>query len=82
MYSRVPTLSIDSKIFKAFILEYKKISEFIESSDYDNYLKESLKKAITDKFSQYVIRNGIIQSIDEEYEDTDIPCDEFDDAPF
>lgn len=82
MYAKIPTLSIDSKIFKAFILEYNKISEFIKSSDYDNYLKESLKKAITDKFSQYVVCDGIIQSVDKEYEDTDIPYDESDVVPF
>lgn len=81
-YAEVPVLTVDSEIFKEFILEYKKISGFIESSDYDNYLKESLKKAITNKFSKYVVHNGIIRSKDNEYEDTGIPFDEEVDLPF
>lgn len=81
-YSLIPILSIDSVIFKEFILEYKKISDFIESPDYDNYLKESLKKAITDKFSQYIVRNGVIQSVDEREIDTEIPFTEYDEMPF
>lgn len=80
--AEIPVLLIDSEIFKEFILEYKKVSEFIESCDYDNYLKESLKKAITNKFSQYIVCNGIIKSKNnKDYEDTSISFDKYE-PPF
>ena len=73
---------MDSKIFKEFVLEYQKVAEFITNPDYDNYLKEGLKKAITDRFSQYVVRDGLIQSIDGEVKDASIPFEAEDTSPF
>lgn len=80
-YSEIPIIQIDSQILKKFIAEYQKVSEFIETTDYDDYLKESLKKAIINKFSDYIVSDGVIQSKSDGTKDSRLPFDNFD-PPF
>lgn len=80
-YGEIPIIQIDSQILKKFIAEYQKVSEFIETADYDDYLKEGLKKAIINKFSDYIVSDGIIQSKSNGIKDSRVPCDDFD-PPF
>lgn len=84
IYSEIPIIEIDSQILKNFITEYQKIAQFIETTDYDDYLKKGLKKAIIDKFSNYIVNGGVIQSKSDGTEDSGVPFDKFDTfkAPF
>lgn len=78
IYSEIPIIEIDSQILKNFITEYQKIAQFIKTTDYDDYLKKGLKKAIIDKFSNYIVNGGVIQSKSDGTEDSGVPFDKFD----
>lgn len=80
-YGEIPIIQMDSQILKNFIVEYQKVSEFIETADYDDYLKEGLKKAITNKFSDYIVSEGSIQSKIDGAKDTSVLRDGYD-IPF
>ena len=44
-----------------FIAEFLKIRDFIDSPNYPDYLKEGLKKALIQRFSEkFCVTNGII----------------------
>lgn len=79
--SIVPTIVMDSQILEKFITEYQKVSDFIETTDYDDYLKDGLKKAILNKFKDYIVNDGVIQSKSGEIKDSRIPVDNLD-VPF
>lgn len=80
-YSVIPTIEMDSQILKKFIVEYQKVSEFIETADYDDYLKDGLKKAIINKFKDYIVSEGVIQSKNDGAKDSIVPADNSD-IPF
>ncbi len=76
----IPAILIDSTICERFLNEYNKIKAFIDSPDYDQYLKDSLKKAVSEKFNDFIVHSGIIESEDGKITVTEIPV--FEDAPF
>lgn len=80
-YSEIPVIQIDSQILKKFITEYQKVAQFIETTDYDDYLKQGLKNAIIDKFSNYIVSDGVIQSESDGTKDSKVPFDNFE-PPF
>lgn len=79
-YAYIPAILIDSTICKRFLDEYNKIKDFIDSPDYDQYLKDSLKKAVSEKFNDFIVHSGIIKSKDGKITDTEMPV--FEDTPF
>lgn len=79
--SDIPTIEMDSQILKKFITEYQKVSEFLKTADYDDYLKEGLKKAIINKFNDYIVIEGVIQSKNNGIKDSIVPADNYD-IPF
>ncbi len=80
-YSEIPAIVMDSLILKNFIVEYQKISEFIETTGYDDYLKDGLKKAIINKFRDYIVSEGVIKSKSDGTKDSMVPADNSD-IPF
>ena len=72
---------MDSLILKNFIVEYQKVSEFIETTGYDDYLKDGLKKAIINKFRDYIVSEGVIKSKSDGTKDSKVPVDNSD-IPF
>lgn len=80
-YSEIPTIVMDSLILKNFIVEYQKVSEFIETTGYDDYLKDGLKKAIINKFRDYIVSEGVIKSKSDGTKDSKVPVDNSD-IPF
>lgn len=80
-YSEIPTIVMNSLILKNFIVEYQKVSEFIETTGYDDYLKDGLKKAIINKFRDYIVSEGVIKSKSDGTKDSMVPADNSD-IPF
>lgn len=56
--SALSYILINSGIMNRFLLEYQRICTFVNDTEYPQYLKDGLKKAVFEKFSQYYIENG------------------------
>ncbi len=78
----------------SFIKEYTQIDNFLKDTRYSDYLKNSLKKAITEKYKDYILRDGYIFKSENEYlkqcsnigtlldvDELNAPLDDFD-TPF
>ena len=50
-------IMIYSNIINEFLCEYNRISDFVNDTEYPEYLKDGLKKAVFEKFSKYYIEN-------------------------
>lgn len=59
-YAESFDLSFFDSVIIEFCEEYQKIKDFIESTDYPQYLKDGLLQTLINKFSNYTVCNGEI----------------------
>lgn len=57
-------ININSWVIRQFIEEYNKITDFINGTDYPQYLKDGLIEALFKKFSKYAVIDGDIKDLD------------------
>lgn len=62
-------IKIYSATITNFLCEYTKISDFINDSEYPQYLKDGLLKAVFDKFDKYYVEYGCNKIVAENEED-------------
>lgn len=55
---------INSGILDDSLQEYSRIKDFVNDSEYPEYLKEDLKKAVIEKFNKYIVRDNLIETSD------------------